>query len=439
MNIKRVQSTLIILPVLAIALLLFSALVYLAFKGNYIADGIRLDVIEQIEANYNIKLTIEEATLVGTSSIVFKNVMFDLQPGSPIVDGIKILNVPELTVYFNVFDVLKSRQNLLKSLDSITVQNPHVVFRMDVAGISNMSIAESGVSVDMVDYPFVPPPIDLFAQKPDIAEAAVKDDEVREGSYAVEQSRTGMTVPSDFSIRVHIIDGTSEWLANTPDGMARVEMFEDVNGTIDVLANMPLDIRLEAKAEDAEGASMRAFGLFTMSTQEISDMQVDFKDLPISYVQAKGLNFKPYIWFTDGLMDGTVNMNGRFGQYPNFRGSATLHDGTGEYALFDGVFQNVNADMDFATRSANIKNLTATFEGIPLTLSGRISDFYNPYFDISVVSETRGLKYLKPLTESFDGQLPLEGMGEITQHLPIYVADRVKKTDKFKGCYINNA
>lgn len=412
MNAKKARIVFLIIPVLVLVLFLSSAVVYLILQGDYIAEQVRLNVVKQAETSYGIVLEIEEAALVGTSAIVFKNVTVDLQPNGPISNGIKTISTPELVVHFNVFDILRGPERVFQSLRSITFRNPHVIFRTDLVGISNVNIAESNLWVDKVDYPFAPEPAKLLPGGSGIVQSQGQNRTSAGGGEV-----SPISIPEKLSIKLHIVNGTSEWLANTTEGLVRVEFFENVNGTIGVNGDMPLDVNLEANALGAKGGSMRIFGLLSLFDENLSDIQIDVQNVDIHYLQRKGLNLSSYIWFAEGLINGTLNMNGGFKQGFNFRGSATLRDGIGEYTFFDGVFKNVDAEVDFSTRSVNIKTLTAELDGIPVTMSGRISNFADPYFDLFVVSETGGLKHLKPLAHGLDGEFPVQGTGELTSRI----------------------
>lgn len=422
MNVNRARGVLIVVPILVLLMLLFaSVFVYLFLKGDYIAERVRSSIVEQSLSMYGVKIEIEEAELMGASAILLKNVSLDMQPDSVILNGIKTITAPEAVVHFNVLDLLNGSNNGFDTVRSISFTNPHIVYRMDIAGISDVDIANSNVVVDMVDYSFAPEPVRLVsgASESDVvADDATAEIEDTDGQSLKTTNQWRDVVFSEgYTMKIHFMDGTAEWLANTTEGLARVELFENVNGTIIAAANMPLDVELEVTPVGFRDGSLQLFGFVPVFEEGASDVQIYFQNLGINYLQKKGLNLSQYIWCTEGFADGFLNMHGSYEQSFNTRGSVVLRDGVGTFDLFDGVFKKINGELDFSTRSTNIKELNAELDGIPVTVKGRISNFQDPYFDLTVVSETRSLKYLKPLVQSLNGEFPIQGEGQITSRI----------------------
>ena len=242
MNVNRARGVLIVVPILVLLMLLFaSVFVYLFLKGDYIAERVRSSIVEQSLSMYGVKIEIEEAELMGASAILLKNVSLDMQPDSVILNGIKTITAPEAVVHFNVLDLLNGSNNGFDTVRSISFTNPHIVYRMDIAGISDVDIANSNVVVDMVDYSFAPEPVRLVsgASESDVvADDATAEIEDTDGQSLKTTNQWRDVVFSEgYTMKIHFMDGTAEWLA-TPPKAGKAELFEMSNGTIIAAANM---------------------------------------------------------------------------------------------------------------------------------------------------------------------------------------------------------
>ncbi len=418
--IPKVPKLVIFIPLMLVILFLVSSSIYLYFQGDIIGEHVRKSIVEHVDDSYGISIEIGQGQIFGLSTMVFHDIDIDMQPDISLHDGIKTIYIPKITVHFNPLHILINREQILESIRTINVNEPHIVFRADLAELnprlaedSRYALAEESTIQYMMPQ----------GQAQDQSDGTVQPKESQEKSGSDNNSvaapaggfgNLGQIFPEGFSTTIIVNDGTAEWLAMIDDTLIRVEDIFGISGTIKMGADLPIDIDYKFRAKGDKDAEFHAKGAVSMFSPGISNMYVDFYNLDVTYVQEKGLDFHGLIEFSQGKLHGNMVASLDPGKETNVRGTAEFLDGKGYYDFFEGFFTNVYADLDFSLRSANIKKLTAQLHDIKLELTGRVSNFHDPIYDMMLTSQSRGIKYFKPMVEALDDEFPIDGNGEIT-------------------------
>lgn len=231
--------------------------------------------------------------------------------------------------------------------------------------------------------------------------ATVPGMEVMKGEFSLDVRLKGkLPGPYDYSGRVGLAGVTAKF-----DSFATP--VTDIRGTVEFAGPV---VTVEGLTGRLDGHPIRASGKVVAAKRPEMNLVVSAQDMPLEL--AKGLSIMKNAGEFGGRSSFTLNIKG----YPGAvaaQGKVDVRDGFWDFEPLGGKLTSVNGSVTFDAAEAKLDRVTAVFMSSPVEISGSITGYSNPAYDLTVKSSSLALADLFS-HKAFPVHYEAKGSGNLT-------------------------